>query len=279
MRLFAAKQPCREFNLRKLVDGVRDGGIPRGAFVSARHNAPAAKGAPEDKAGGLQAEGYYGVGGPQMLTTNLWTAAGLVNGLRGVLHDLVCTAPPPSPPRVALLRVEYVEDEQTGEMRSAVNIPCCLPAVSRGNFTIVPVPCVEREWTSDGKDLLSRFMLPLQLAWAITIHKAQGLTLPRVVLSVGPTERYLGIFFVAISRVRALDHLAFDRPFDMQRISRIVHSSALVVRKMVDRRLSRLEQLGTDPWLSGQLGPHVDGPVGALREWLREFCVAWELMQ
>jgi len=34
----------------------------------------------------------------------------------------------------------------------------------------------------------SRLLLPLKLAWAVTIHKAQGLTLNKVVIDVGKKE-------------------------------------------------------------------------------------------
>ncbi|KAF8228911.1 hypothetical protein L208DRAFT_1289017 [Tricholoma matsutake] len=42
--------------------------------------------------------------------------------------------------------------------------------------------------------------LPLALAWAITIHKSQGLTLEDVVIELRPKDFLSGLSFVAISK-------------------------------------------------------------------------------
>ncbi|KIJ56968.1 hypothetical protein M422DRAFT_148631, partial [Sphaerobolus stellatus SS14] len=55
--------------------------------------------------------------------------------------------------------------------------------------------------------------LPLTLAWAITIHKSQGLALEKVIIKLGPSDYSLGLSFVAMSRVKKLSGLAFRSPF------------------------------------------------------------------
>jgi hypothetical protein len=53
---------------------------------------------------------------------------------------------------------------------------------------------------------------PLRLAWAVTIHKAQGKTLDAAVIDLGPRAFAPGQTYVAFSRLTSLDGLYLKRP-------------------------------------------------------------------
>ncbi|XP_022056365.2 ATP-dependent DNA helicase PIF1 [Acanthochromis polyacanthus] len=115
------------------------------------------------------------VGAQVMLTKNLDVARGLVNGARGV--------------------VVAFESGKNGLPR--VRFLCGVTEVLK-----------QERWVfkSGGGIYLSRQQLPLKLAWAISIHKSQGMTLDCVEISLARVFES-GQAYVALSRARSLEGL------------------------------------------------------------------------
>jgi len=59
---------------------------------------------------------------------------------------------------------------------------------------------------------------PFRLAWAVTIHKAQGKTFDKVVLDVGRGTFSPGQLYVALSRCRTLEGLTLVRPVQRRHV-------------------------------------------------------------
>lgn len=182
------------------------------ATIKAIHTGANATKASPDDAGGLDPIICIARGARVMLTANLWVEAGLVNGAMGTIHA-ICFKPGESPPNLPVsIMVQF--DSYSG------------PKYPDGTVPITPI---RRSWCASGISC-SRLQLPLKLAWAVTIHKAQGLTLDKVVIDVGKKEFSSGLTFVACSRVRHLSDVLFDPPFSFQRVANLSKSRRLQQR-------------------------------------------------
>ena len=73
---------------------------------------------------------------------------------------------------------------------------------------------------------------PLRLAWALTIHKSQGLTLDKVYIDLGRGTFAHGQAYVALSRCRTLEGMALARPLRPNDI--VFDTSATEYRRLFD---------------------------------------------
>jgi hypothetical protein len=86
--------------------------------------------------------------------------------------------------------------------------PLGAPLVKTKNGTVT---ATEEQWeVMDGNKILARIVqIPLRLAWAITVHKSQGMSLDAAVIDLRQAFEF-GQGYVAISRVRTLDGLFLE---------------------------------------------------------------------
>lgn len=159
-----------------------------------------------------------------MLTMNLWTDVGLCNGATGTLVHFIYTPNhhPPDLPNAVIVKF----DNYRGPSIMST-LPNCVPICS---ITVT-------SQTLDG--VHERQQLPLKLAWAMTIHKSQGLTLPKALRDIGKTEKKTGISYVAISRVRSLSSCIIE-PMTFERLTSLKKSTNLKYRLEEESRLDQL---------------------------------------
>jgi len=115
------------------------------------------------------------IGACVMCTTNIDIESGICNGSLGIVTDF--------------------------HIKSGVPIPYV--KFSNGISREIQM----QYWHSDEYPSIAIGQLPLCLAWAITIHKIQGATLPMADMDIGRTIFEYGQTYVALSRVQSLEGL------------------------------------------------------------------------
>ena len=198
LHLFATASNVAEHNIHKL----HASGQPV-AMLKAVHNGPGAFKATSEEAGGLYPVICIAQDAKVMLCANLWVDVGLVNGARGTIVA-ICYENGHSPPDLPVaVMVRF--DCYSGPTPSDGSVPNCP---------------LRRTWFASNNQC-SRLQVPLKLAWAVTIHKSQGMTLDKAVIDVGRKEFSSGLTFVACSRVRHMCDLLFVPPFPFQRVANL----------------------------------------------------------
>lgn len=83
---------------------------------------------------------------------------------------------------------------------------------------VLPISPVDGRW-EDGVEEHSRRQFPINLAFAITVHKSQGMTLRQAVLDIIERDFTAGLSYVAFSRVKTLRGVLFTKAFDFERFT------------------------------------------------------------
>ena len=103
-------------------------------------------------------------------------------------------------------------------------------------------------------------------AWALTIHKSKGLTLPKAWIDIGKSERTAGVSYVAISRVKSFASCVIE-PMTYERLTCLKSSANLRYRLAEENRLDQLAQTTSSAfrtencWVLAIEGFHIWVPV------------------
>ena len=105
--------------------------------------------------------------------------------------------------------------------------PGCVPIIPLTNHSELHGSSYERQ------------QLPLRLSWAITIHKSQGLTLDKAWIDLGNSEKFIGLAYVAISRVRKLNDMIIE-PMTLERLHDIKNRKDFEYREAEEQNINEL---------------------------------------
>lgn len=144
-------------------------------------------------------------GAQVMLLTNKHTEYKLVNGSRGVIVGFS-----DDNDKKRLTELEKADktpevEKQVKDLKMQLEGSSRLPIVKfkSGGTLVIDY----HAWESDEIKGLQREQIPLRLAYAVTIHKAQGATLDCALVDIGDNTFEYGQAYVALSRVKSLDSL------------------------------------------------------------------------
>jgi len=85
---------------------------------------------------------------------------------------------------------------------------------------IVPIAPFTVRWKTKSNRPCSRTQYPLCIAYAVTIHKSQGMTLDKAVIDPGIRDICPGMLFVALSRVRGIRDLVLSGMLGIDQLKR-----------------------------------------------------------
>jgi len=199
LRIYGKKADVNAFNHARMRDLQKPVLV-----VEASHEPASGKNATSDEAGNLHASLPLCLGARVMLTENIWTENGLVNGALGTVRDITWSAGSDwrrDPPFAVLVAFDnYKGPALDGDEGSKV----------------VPIFRSTREFIRSSTPH-RRTQFPLTVAYAITVHKSQGITVEKAVLNLKEKDFAPGLSYVGVGRVKSLKGLMLEESFDLAR--------------------------------------------------------------
>ena len=224
IHLYPTNDQVKERNTEKLRQLSSTFSRPVAVFP-AKNSCAKAAAASNKLACGLDKVVTLCVGASVMVTQNLWTEQGIVNGASGQV-------------------VDFIKDDDEC-IAVVVDIPKYRgPPLCGDNperRTWIPIRRKEATWFSGRKaQACKREQFPLALSFAITIHKSQGssFTVP-IAMDIGKTDQTCGSTYVAMSRCTASNQV-FHCGYSRERLLKNFESPAFKCRMKEEQRLMRL---------------------------------------
>lgn len=225
LRIYGRKVEVNEYNRANMASL----NVPV-KLIKAKHTGAGADKAPCDAGGNLHAALPLCIGARVMLTENLWTERGLVNGALGVVTSFHWEPDADVSKDIPMVLVRLDEYDGPVLYNDAEYVGT------------IPITSSTREFEI-GKEACTRVQLPLTIAWAITIHKSQGLTKDKIVTNISKKDHVAGLTYVAISRVKTLAGLLIEEPFDYTRFQTTPTKTEIMRLADYARRLPEHVQL------------------------------------
>lgn len=177
VHLYPTNHEVDDHNVRRLTGLAKPITLIKAANDRGQH-------ASSEDFGGLINDLYLCIGAQIVWLHNTWTAMGLTNGQLGVVKDIIYKKSFKAEPPIALVIhfPNYIGPQFFDDPEKKNWIP-----VSTVSFYCNFINA-------------TRTQFPVRLAYALTIHKCQGETLPRCVINIGSKE-CLGLAYVAFSRL------------------------------------------------------------------------------
>ena len=193
LRLYATNREVDGYNLQHLESLARPV-----IKINAINTGKGAKKAAAEDCANLENELLLAEGAKVMLLWNLCVDEGCVNGTMAQVEAIIWADDIQDPLNTIPLMVLVEIEGYAGRASVALN-----------GKNLVPILARTQQWEQDGSTC-SRTQIPLALAFAITIHKSQGLTLDQAVVNLDNKKIHMDLTYVALSRVRHITSLAVE---------------------------------------------------------------------
>lgn len=158
------------------------------------------------------------IGTRVILTQNINVKLGLFNGAQAIVENFVRLSDAPSldieiatpsnrtiEEPIGVYDTDIVEEKE----RSSMSVPVIRLVEDDKLYALTPNTIeVRSDFTDEPNYLIVMSQYPLKHAWALTIHKSQGMTLERALIDAGRFIFSPGQTYTALSRVRSLAGLA-----------------------------------------------------------------------